>query len=48
MDSWRETTDLLNDYLWPKDKLFGNATIVDVTDEGNENDRSRLNWRRIM
>jgi hypothetical protein len=41
--------DSLNDYLRRKDKdeLFGDATIVDVTDEGNENDRSRLNWRKI-
>jgi hypothetical protein len=29
-------------------ELFGDATIVDITDEGNENDRSKLNWRRIM
>ena len=44
----RERNDLLNDYLRRKDELFGDTTIVDVTDEGNENDRSRLNWRRII
>ncbi len=43
MDRWRERSDSLNDYLRPKDELFGDATIVDITDEGNENDRSRLN-----
>jgi hypothetical protein len=47
MDRWRERSDSLNDYLQRKDELFGDATIVDITDEGNENDRSRLNWRKI-
>jgi hypothetical protein len=48
INRWRERSDLLNDYLWRKDELFDDATIVDVTDERNENDRSRLNWRRRM
>jgi hypothetical protein len=48
MDGWRETTDLLNNHLRHKHEFFGDATIVDITDKGNENERSRLNWRRIM
>jgi hypothetical protein len=48
MERWRERSDSLNDYLRRNDELFDEATIVDVTDERNENDRLRLNWRRIM
>ncbi len=48
MERWRERSDSLNDYLRRKDELFDEASIVDVTAERNENDRSRLNWRRIM
>jgi hypothetical protein len=37
MDRWRETSDLLNDYLRRKDELFGVATMKVM----------KLNWRRI-
>jgi hypothetical protein len=38
----------LNDYLRRKDELFDDVTLVDVIEEGIENDKSKLNWRRIM
>ena len=47
-ERWRERSDSLNEYLRRKDELFDEASIVDVTAERNENDRSRLNWRRII